>query len=324
MVRRRRGPRPKSVRIGLGGRAKRATTTRRYEEEFVSSNGMGENAREMAQRFGPLVGAGVILVVLSVLGLSRVGCANHHVQPGHEGYIKSNPLVSAAEFIGVLEGPTSTGWVWRQELQQIDYRPRTYSEDMQILTENQLALRFRAHARIQLRRGSVKEVVEVLGGENWYVNYVQREFQRAVRDEVQRLEPFQVKDNMRKIGDSVLTKMKEQYGETPIEFISVDIGDIEYPGVVVESVIHRFVTFQENQRRDVELKIAQKQIEIGIAEARGTADAQKIIRTTLDPMFLQLAALQEIRKLSGGKNATYIIAPYSEGGNAPIIFSLDQ
>ena len=58
-------------------------------------------------------------------------------------------------------------------------------------------------------------------------------------------------------------------------------------------------------------------------EARGIADAQKIIRTTLDPMFLQFEALRAIEDLAGSTNTTFIVMPFSEKGGAPIIMSMD-
>ena len=58
---------------------------------------------------------------------------------------------------------------------------------------------------------------------------------------------------MRSIGDRALAAMKAKYEGTPIEFLTVDIGNIEYPAVVVESVIRKFVTNEDNERKDVEL-----------------------------------------------------------------------
>jgi hypothetical protein len=270
-----------------------------------------------------LAGAAVAVVAVSVVILARVGCVNRHTPAGHEGYIRSNPLASAAEFVGTQRGPTSTGLVWRQEVVNIDMRPRTFSEDMSIITAERLPLRFRAHARIQLRDGSVKAVVEKFGGDTWYAANVGEQFRSEVRAQVQALDAFSVKSRSGEIADSVLTAMTNRYDGSPIEFLSVDIGDIEYPSVVVESVIRKFVTNEDNERKDIELKIAQREIDIGIAEAEGVADAQRIIRTTLDPMFLQYEALAAIEELAGAPNTTFIIQPGGKGG-APLLLSLDK
>ena len=291
----------------------------------MSDNSSGlDNAREMLGRFGPTVGAVTVLMILAVAGLSRVGCVNVHTPPGHEGYVRSKPIAGAGKFVGIQEGPTSTGWVWRQEVVNIDMRPRTYSEHNAILTAEQLKLSFRAHARVRLRKGSVQQVVEQFGGANWYEANVRQQFSAAVREEVQSLKSFEVKSQVGEISKHVMVKMDEQYKDTPVEFLSVDIGDIQYPEVVVQSVIRKFVTNQDNERKEIELRIAQKQIDIGIAEATGTRDSQRIIRTTLDPMYLQFEALEAIEQLAGSTNTTFMILPFSKSGNAPVIMSIDK
>ncbi len=282
---------------------------------------MSGGAALHVRRLAPLVGVALVALLLGGFGLSRVGCANHHTPPGHVGYVVSRPLFGAGEFIGVQKGPTSTGWVWRQDVVNLDIRPRTYPEDMTIPTRNRLELVVRALGRIRVRADRSRSVVEKYGGENWYVNNVRDQFRATVRDKVQKLEVFEVKDEMRRIGDEVLADMRARYKETPIEFLSVDIGDITYPKGVVDSVIAKFVTNEENERKDIELEIAQRQIDIGIAEARGIADAQQIIRTTLDPMFLQFEALRAIEELGGAPNTTFIMSPL--GSSAPVIMIPD-
>ncbi len=290
----------------------------------MTTNGKNSESGPLnAQKIGPVAGAAAIIMVLAVVGLSRVGCANHHTPPGHEGYIRSKPLVGAGAFVGTMVGPTSTGWVWRQEVVNIDMRPRIFSEEMQIVTSDQLELHFRAHARIKPKAKSVKGIVEKFGGENWYENNVRGPIRGEVIARVQKLEPFEVKTQMDEIAAHVLEAMQKRFADDPVEILSVNIGDIQYPKVVVDSVIRKFVTNQDNERKDIELKIAQKQIDIGIAEAEGIADAQKIIRTTLDPMFLQFEALRAIEELAGSKNTTFIVTPFSENGAAPIIMSMD-
>lgn len=270
------------------------------------------------------VGAGLVGLIVITLVISRVGCVNVVTPAGHEGYVKSNPIFGKAEFVGNQQGPTSTGWVWRQQVVNIDMRPRTFSEAMKILTAERLELRFRVHARIRLRKGEVKKLVERFGGSNWYRANVQQQLRSVVRAKVQELKAFEVKNRMAEIAEGVLKQMKRRYKKTPIEFLSVDIGDIRYPAVVVQSVVRKFVTNEDNERKDIELEIARRQIDIGIAEAEGISDAQLIIRTTLDPMFVQYEALKAMERLAGSKNTTFVLSPLGEKGASPLIMSLDN
>jgi SPFH domain/Band 7 family protein len=281
-----------------------------------------EEAKKVVSRMGPVLAVGSVLLLIGLIVLSRVGCVNVHTPPGFEGYIRSNPIAGAGKYIGTQTGPTSTGWVWRQKVINIDMRPRTYTENMEIPTSNRLKLSLNAHARIKLRKGGVKQIVEELGGENWYATNVRDRFRGEVRDQVQRLDQFEVKNEINEIGARVLTQMQERYKDTPIEFVSINIGDMQYPDAVVDSVTRKFVTMEENERKDIELRIAQKQIEIGKAQANGTRDAQQIIRTTLDDMYLQFEAIKAIESLTNSPNTTVVITPYSPGGQAPIIMNV--
>ena len=257
------------------------------------------------------------------LAVGSVGYGNHHTPAGHQGYLRTQPFVTAAEFVGVQSGPTSTGMVWRQEVVNIDMRARTFPEDMKILTAERLELHFTAHARVRLRADSVKSLVEDYGGENWYEANVQQQFRSIVRSKVQSLEAFDVKSKMDSIAADALAQLEKRYEGTPVEFLSVNIGNIDYPKVVVDSVVRKFVTNEDNERKDIELEIAQRQIDIGIAEAQGVADAQRVIRTSLDPMFLQYEALKAVEELAESPNTTFVIMPVGEN-SAPLILDLKE
>src|SRR5262245_44740441 len=111
-----------------------------------------------------------VTTTVVMLMLTWIGCENHHTPAGHVGYVKSRPILGAGHCIDIQKGPTSTGWVWRQDVTNIDVRTRTYSEEMVIPTRNRLELGLKAHARIRLRPDMVRDVVEKFGGEDWYVN----------------------------------------------------------------------------------------------------------------------------------------------------------
>lgn len=275
-------------------------------------------------RYGPTIGGGLILLVLGVAAMSRVGCANHHTQPGSAGYIRSKPLVGAGEFIGTQVGPTSTGWAWRLDVMNIDIRPKTSTEEMTIPTSDRLRVDLRAHARIRPRPTEIKRLVEEFGGENWYASNVRDQFRSAVRNRVQKLKPFEVKDKMRQIGDDVLSDMQERYKDKPVEFLSVDVGDINYPKQIVDAVVRKLVTNEDNDRAEIQAQIASAKIDIGTAEAEGIAKAQEVIRTTLDPMFLQFEALRAMEELAESKNTSFLIMPISKSGTSPIIMQIQQ
>jgi len=287
-----------------------------------------DDIKNLANKFGPSVGAFAILGVLAILLLSRAGCGNHHTPAGFEGYIKSKPLFSAAEFIDVQTGPTSTGWVWRQEVVNIDIRPRTYSEQLEITTRNGLKIKFRAHAVIALNEGTIQNVVEKLGGEDWYRKRVAEVLKGALREKVQSYpDIYAVKNKSTEIAKHVKDFMATQTDpeiQKSIVFKNIYIGEIRYPTSVVKSVITKLVTSQESEKKNVEAKIALKRIEIREAEADGIKVEQEIISKTLDPMFIQYEALSAVEQLAGSPNTTFLVVPFTKTGGAPLIMNLNK
>lgn len=264
------------------------------------------------------------MLALGIAVLFRMGCDNHHTPAGHAGYIRSTPFVGAGEYVGNQIGPTSTGLVWRQKLVNIDIRSKTFTEDLTIPTSDRLRVELQAHARIRPNPKMIQGLVDEFGGENWYVSNVRDQFRSAVRNRVQVLKPFEIKDRMRQIGDEVLADMVTRYKDKPVIFESVDIGDINYPPQIVEAVVRKLVTNEDNDRAEIQAAIASEQIRIGEAEAEGIAEAQKIIRKTLDPMFLQFEALRAIEDLAESKNTNFLIMPVNGQGSSPVIMQFGK
>jgi regulator of protease activity HflC (stomatin/prohibitin superfamily) len=243
---------------------------------------------------------GLVLVVgLAVTLVHGLGGTNPFTPAGHEGYIFHQPLaVGQREFIEVQRGPTSTGWRWRQYVTNVDMRVATYTEQMQIFSSDNLEVSFEAHARIRLRRGTAREIVERYSGADWYANNVRRPYVTAVREEVRQHEAFTIKDRSVQIGESVLRRLRTEYEGTPFELVSLSIGNISYPESVTERVVANLAAEQRRQRREVELRIASENAQIREIRARGEAEAQQIEQETLTPLFVQHEAADLYRVLA--------------------------
>ena len=115
--------------------------------------------------------------------------------------------------------------------------------------------------------------------------------------------------------------MREKFKDGPFIFETVDIGDINYPKQVVDAVVRKLVTNEDNERAEIQAMIASEEIRIGIAEAEGDAQAQEVIRKTLDPMFLQFEALRAMEDLADAKNTNFLIMPTGES-QSPVIMQV--
>jgi hypothetical protein len=105
------------------------------------------------------------LMILFVL-LFVWGCTNPSTPAGHEGYVKENPRIfGKGGFRGDLKGPANYGVsLWRNEVENVDFRPNTYTETFNILAKDELNISFRFQTIIKVKPGTIKTVVEEFAG----------------------------------------------------------------------------------------------------------------------------------------------------------------
>ena len=263
-----------------------------------------ESSPQLRRSLGFLGRLGLLFVVIVVLMIiNSAGGSNAFTPAGHEGYVYQQPLaIGQREFLRVQKGPTSTGWGWRYFVTNLDMRLSTYSEELKIFSSDNLEVTFEAHARIRLRSGSAKEVVERYSGKDWYANNVRRPYTTSVRETVRKVEAFTIKDKSLEIAATVLERMRKEYADTPVEFVSFSIGNISYPKSVEERVVQNLASEQRRQRMEVARQIAEAGASILEVRAKGEAEAQQIEQATLTPLFVQHEAAELYRDLAQEKD----------------------
>ena len=259
------------------------------------------------------------LTVLISVGLFSgllSGCTNPNTPAGEEGYVFEKPRIfGSGGYRGSLIGPGNYGVsLWRNEIINIDMRPNTYTENFKILANDDLNISFNFHAVIAIKSGSVREVVEQYGAENWYIRFVRETFRTYVRDEVQRYDSVALKENRSKIAESVEIKLKDYLKTSPFQLRNVVVGNINYPEIVAIAVEKKLAAQQLLSEKETQKEIAQKDAEIRIEEAKGIAEAQKIINTTLTPNYLQHEAINAQLKMADSPNHTTVYIPVGTNG----------
>ncbi len=264
-----------------------------------------------------LVGAGLISLA--------AGCSNPSTPAGHEGYVYEQPrILGKGGYKGSVEGPGNFGAsVWRNRVINIDVRPNTYSEDFQILARDDLNVAFTVNAIISVRPGSVQDVVQKYGGEDWYRRYVREPFQTFVRTEVQAYESRAIKEHRGDIAGNVEQSLHGHLEGTPFELVNLVVGNIDYPEVVTLAVEKKLAAQQLLEEKEVQKEIAMRDAEIRIEEAKGIAEAQKIINETLTVNYLQHEAIMAQEKMANAPNHTTVYIPVGANG-MPLVYAAEE
>jgi regulator of protease activity HflC (stomatin/prohibitin superfamily) len=262
-----------------------------------------------------------IFAIIVVAGVSA--CTNPEVPQGHEGYIYHQPLLfGKMEFRESLRGPATTGVSWRLFTENIDMRAKSYKEDFQLLTSDNLSVSFEVNTRIKLKDGSVQDIVEKWGGVRWYEANVKEPLRTIVREQVTRFSATDIQLETPKVKQLIAEKLAAKFDSTPVHIESVDIGQIQFPAEVAEAISRKIAKKQELERQQFVLAKAAKEAAIRVLEALRVAKQQQIISSTLDPLYVQQRAVQVYRTIGASANKTILVLPnMPEGTGLPQVLT---
>jgi hypothetical protein len=264
-------------------------------------------------------------VFAAVAGLLAVGCSNPYTPPGHEGYVYERPrVIGTGGPQGTVTGPGNFGVSpLRNEIVNVDIRPQTYTEAFQILARDDLNVSFQVHAVIAIEPGNIETVVLRFGSEEWYARVVKEPFRTLVRRSVQARDSREIKMLRAEIAEEVRRGLEERLGDTPFRLRSLVVGNIDYPEVVTNAVEKKLASIQLLEEKATRKEIAMRDAEIRIEEAKGIAEAQRIINETLTPFYLQHEAIGAQLEMASSPNHTTVYIPVGANG-LPLVHTAER
>jgi regulator of protease activity HflC (stomatin/prohibitin superfamily) len=287
-------------------------------------------------------GAGALTALLVIAAIAGavvwfLGSANPYTPAGYVGYLTRGSVFGKAEFVGLQNGPTSSGRGWLLDVVNISITPYTYGEDFSgdsaVLSKDNLKISFRVHLVWRVVPDKVRDFVEKYStlqrADNpdkivavAYQNFLKEPLRTFARDEVQKLNGLEVKDQISELGDRVMKRVNALIGEAPFEIRSVVVGNIQYPVEVADAVSKKLAATQELERKNTEIEIMKREKEKRIVDAEGVAKAMEIINQRLTPQYLQYEAIKAQREMVGSQNHTTIYIPVGPMG-VPLVGTFD-
>lgn len=251
-------------------------------------------------------------LLLAALGLSA--CTNPQTPAGFEGYVYHVPMIfGESEYRSTLVGPSSTGLSWRLYVENVDMRAKSQSEKFSLLTSDNLSVAFEVNTRLRVRPGGSKEIVEEWGTD-WYERNVREPLRTVVRQEITQVSATDIQLRTDEVRSRIFDASVKLYADTPIELLSVDIGNIQFPKEVTQAIERKIATEQELQRQEFLRAKTRKEAGIKVLEALKVAKQQEIISSTLDPIYVQRMAVQSYRALAASSNKTVMVLPNTANG----------
>ncbi len=257
--------------------------------------------------------------------------SNPIVEAGYVGYVYKEPVkLSRNEggFYRTLEGPGRLGLRFSQneyKVIPIDIRYRTYSERFKILAADQLNIEFTAHVRLRTKRNeaSIREIVEIYGGSNWYLTNIKEPVRTQVRKAVQIYASPDVKENRDTIETEVLKELKAFLADKPFEIDTISVGNIDYPDVVENAVERKLAAQQQLEEQRIQKAIAKEKADIKVIQAKGQAKAQEIVKQTLTALYIKHQAVKVMEELAKSPNKVFIYIPVEDMA-IPLVKVVDE
>jgi regulator of protease activity HflC (stomatin/prohibitin superfamily) len=100
----------------------------------------------------------------------------------------------------------------------------------------------------------------------------------------------------------------------PFEVQSIVVGTINLPASVAEAQEQKIAKETELERKRFEIDIAKQEAQVRVEEAKGIAEAQRIINVTLTANYLQHQAIQAQAKMASSPNHTTVYIPSGTNG----------
>ncbi len=249
-----------------------------------------------------VTGIGLVLLVatsVTIISVGEVGVKHFmgKIDPDilEQGVHVVNPLASIEKMSIREQNYPSDGGVERMEAQT--------SEQLTVALEVSLLYRFDG------ARGA--ELYQRLGSEDAIKNrIVLNAVRNGVRDAIATKSINEVfSPNRRELASAMREAIQAKAGDR-IEVIDVFVRDIQAPPVVRDAIEQKLAREQQVAAERFQTEIIQEKAKQSIEEAKGIAEAQRIINVDLTDRYLMLRYIEALQNLPSG---SLVVAP-TQGG----------
>ncbi|WNW02452.1 prohibitin family protein [Tenacibaculum sp. HL-MS23] len=199
-----------------------------------------------------------------------------------------------------------------------EVRQQEIFEKMQVLSSNGLEIQLEASAWFQPQSEKIGSLHQEKG-ENYISRVIQPAIRSAARSVVGRYTPEQLYSSKRDvIQTEIFEETKKILDKQYIQLNEVLVRDVTLPPTIKTAIERKLKQEQESLEYEFRLVTAQKEAEKQIIEAKGKADANKILSASLTDKILQDKGIEATLKLSQSTNSKVVLIGAGKSG-MPII-----
>jgi regulator of protease activity HflC (stomatin/prohibitin superfamily) len=252
---------------------------------------------------------GVALVLLNavvLVGVGEVG-VKHWL-----GTVDPNPLEQGMHIINPLAS------VERMSVREQSFPPQGAVEQIEAQTSEQLNVTLEVSLLFEINRDNAPDLYDRIGTEDQIKRIIVLSAVRnGVRDAVATKSINEIfSPNRRELATSMMEEIQLKAGDR-IDVVEVFVRDIQAPDRVRDAIEQKLEREQQVAAEEFQTQIIQEQARQQAEEAKGIAEAQRIISTGLSQEYLTFFYIQQLSQLPEG---SLVYVP-TEGG-IPLIRNL--
>jgi len=235
----------------------------------------------------------MLLVLLTAVALTQTACVV--IEDGEVGVKKTFGNISddvVGQGVSLVVPVARQIEVWNVKLQELKEKANVPSSEGLIVGLDTSLL-------FQVQPGKAPELRQTVGTQREYVEkLVVPYFRNAVRDVVA---GFPVKNIYAEAGRKEIAAKIRGFLQANLEprgivVVDVLLRDVVLPTRFKESIEAKLTAEQRAEQKKFELTQAEKDAEIEVARAKGAAEAQRIIHSTLTASYLQYLWIQTLNE----------------------------
>lgn len=254
-----------------------------------------------------------IVVVLTFASLVQIGPGNIGVTILF-GNVQDNVLKSGLNIINPLV-----------EVEKLDVKTQAYTmsgikdegqlkgdDAIVTLSSDGLSLKLDVTVWYRLNDGDAPNLLRTVGTD--YIEKIVRPATRtALRDVSVKYPATDIYSSKREdfVGE-ISKNLEKSFEGRGIILEKVLLRNVELPDKIREAIDEKIAAEQRAQQMVYVLQKEKQEAERKQVEARGIAEAQKIISNTINPQYLQWKYIETLKDLMNSKNNTIVITPYDQ------------
>lgn len=208
------------------------------------------------------------------------------------------------------------------EVEKFSTRLRDIKETVEATSQEGLAFNIDVSLQYKLEPQKAVEVYKAIGTDETEI--VISRFRSVVRETTASYPAEAIYATKRQeVANRLRTRLAEQL--MPLGFVIEEalLREVELPDTLQAAVQQKLKAEQESRQMAFVLEKERQEAERRRIEAKGIADAQKLVSQGLNPQVLQLKAIEATEKLASSDNTKVVIVGGGQGG-LPINLQIDS